>query len=574
MKDTAQPSQDAIPLKVMVRIKPSDADVEHTPTSITVLNSKGAPVSYSFDRCFGADAKTPDIYEIIRPAIAHKGDAEPHSHVSIIAYGQTGSGKTHTMSGSPGAPGIVPMVLKDLLGTGPASVSFIEIYNEKIIDLLDGREKAIRGGDDGLVVCNLTAQSIARMQDFESVFATALASRKTGETRLNSQSSRSHLIIRVETAAHTIDLVDLAGSENNRKTGNAGLRMEESLSINRSLFVFSSVVNAIVNREKRVPYRDSKLTRLLQNSVGGTGHCFLIATVLDCAEDNSEMINTLNFASKSRSICNAQSAARHAQKAGDSLFDRLHSGGAAKHTHVEKPRPAFESRHAKSQKCNAADLAGGTNTQRSPGTAVRTDDTDQTNACSAQRTPKGVAPQPLAKGAANKENVAQFNTVAACGTSPKCEADPKKHKGCASSSFSSTGIEMTPVTKQKSYDFFLGKANDFEANQDLKGALEMYRTVRRFVDTEFVAAKIAALQSALKKERAKFSAFRVLEILNSGVFIEIKRLSGIGDRRAQSIVDFIAGGNFFESLSDLRLIFSEKVVGSIMECVEDGSALK
>lgn len=566
MGDAVQEGSERIPLHVMIRINPGSSGVEHTPAGLRIENAKNKMVSYAFDRCFGPEATTCEIYEDIRSAI-RGSDGEvstagstpatapgtQQTHVSVIAYGQSGSGKTFTMSGSTEAPGIVPLVLKDLLEVGKVCISLMEIYNERIIDLLDGKEKQLRGTEGRLVVRSLTINEVSTLEEFDALFAAARHSRKTGETQLNKHSSRSHLIIRAETATRTVDLVDLAGSENNRRTGNTGLRLEESSNINRSLFVFGQVVNAIASRRRRIPYRDSKLTRLLQDSVGGTGRCFLIATILCRADDTSEAVNTLNFASTSKSVTNrSQTRSRDC----GSVFERLHCGqAAAKKGNAKAIRKAFQTQQRKNRQqlsrtpLNKEAVDGGAEALQWSGEEPRQAE------CPAETTKENARPVRGVEDEPGRSN--------AGGT-----ANLRKYKA-SGSSFSRSGIEMTPVTKQKSYAFFLQQAGDFERAMDFRSALEVYRTMRKFCDNDFVTAKITSLQNATRKEKVKFSAFQVLEILNSGAFIEIKKLSGIGDRRAQSVVDFIAGGNFFESLADLRMIFSEKIVTCIMECVED-----
>lgn len=581
MQDAGKGDQKTVPIRVMVRIRPGGGDIEHTETCVAVNNSKDQAVSYDFDHCFGPDCATHDIYKVIRAAIrgptsrregqgSAAGGENTLSNVAILAYGQTGSGKTFTMNGTAASPGLVPLVLQDLLSASSVRVSFIEIYNERIIDLLDNREKALRRGQGGVIIQNLVSRLIGGISEFDTLSAAALSNRKTGETALNKQSSRSHLIIRVETGDRVISLVDLAGSENNRKTGNVGLRMEESLNINRSLFVFSNVVNAIVNKERRIPYRDSKLTRLLQDSFGGSGICYLIATVVDSLESGSEAINTLNFASKSKKVLNSANTAACSGSAAPSLYDRLHS-----RKYIRKEDAGRCKRAANTVK----DAAGGERKCRGTGDAEKqagsADARGPVESLHAVSLKDEGGPHTAAGDSVRRQSLRSINIPEIKGKSQYNFIDGADRPGTkrakvntSSLLLNRSSVEMTPITKQKSYDCFLHRARDFEENNDHRAALEIYKTIQKFADSEFVVEKVAGLQRLLRKEKTKFTAFKVLEILNSGLFIEIKKLNGIGDRRAQSVVDFIAGGHFFESLSDLKMIFSDKVVSSIMECVE------
>ncbi|KAI5169707.1 kinesin family member 22 [Pancytospora epiphaga] len=462
------------PITVIVRIRPSDENIEHTSNTLSLNDSKNQLVTFGFDHCFGPKSDTEELYKIIRSHIVVGQGENTSKAISILAYGHTGSGKTFTMCGGTSAPGLIHLVLEDSLSVSPVTVSFIEIYNEKVIDLLDRTEKRLTECREGFVVQGLVDREVKTQDEFVELFEKAIGNRKTGSTGLNKVSSRSHLIVKVQFGGRTISFVDLAGSENNRRTGNFGIRLEESSNINRSLFVLSNVINAIVHKEKRIPYRDSRLTRLLRDSIGGMGHCFLIATVVGGCEHLGEVMKTLGFAAKSRKVINKISFI---------------------------------------------------NNGKGP-------------------TDKAIL---LSKSASKSKSCVLGND---------------------SSSFTRSSIEMTPITKQKSYECFLGKAKEYEESQDYRSALEMYRTVRRFASSEYIEKQIIELQTRLRKSKARFTEKRMLEILNTGSFLEIKKLSGVGDRRAQCIVDYVAKGNRFECLSDLKMVFSEKVVIAIVKYVD------
>ena len=225
----------------------------------------------------------------------------------VFAYGQTSSGKTHTMSGSADDMGIIGRAAHDLFGeldkqtTGrwKVAMSYLEIYNEKVYDLLETKnaDLPIRENTDRTIfVPGLSQEPIRTAQDFERVYESGCFNRRSAPTALNVSSSRSHAVLMLTVRQRRADgttltgklyLVDLAGSEDNRHTGNTGMRMTESSSINTSLFVLGQVVDSLAeNKGRRVPYRDSKLTRLLSDSLGGSAYSLLIANVAPGIEIN------------------------------------------------------------------------------------------------------------------------------------------------------------------------------------------------------------------------------------------------------------------------------------------------
>jgi hypothetical protein len=228
---------------------------------------------------------------IVSPTLKHlfKGN-----DVTIFAYGVTGSGKTHTMKGNKVAAerGIIPRLLTAIYRRGKelekksdgnvsttAIMSYYEIYNDKVFDLFEAPEKRTLAGlplreQNGKThVVGLTEKEICSLKDFETLYDKANNNRSTSATRLNAHSSRSHAIICVrveiqdrqtgETKIGTVSCIDLAGSEDNRRTANDKERMIESASINKSLFVLSQCVEAMTKKQNRIPYRESKMTRIL-----------------------------------------------------------------------------------------------------------------------------------------------------------------------------------------------------------------------------------------------------------------------------------------------------------------------
>ncbi|KAI9219731.1 P-loop containing nucleoside triphosphate hydrolase protein [Blastocladiella britannica] len=314
--------------------------------------SQGAPPrAFTFDHAFGTSAVQQDVYDTcVRPLL------EPVSlgfNATILAYGQTGSGKTFTMGTCPsdGMPadqlGLAPRLVEELLEKLPdvnqrlVRVSYIELYQEEVRDLLDPESRAdvaIREDRDGNIVIQGVEQIVCQTkEDILGLLEKGSMARTVGETNMNNASSRSHAIFSlyieqyvmntndkvVECRTSKLHLVDLAGSERQKRTGADGLRFKESIKINSGLLALGNVINALAGtgggrtaalREgidvgntavlQHVPYRDSKLTRLLQDSLGGNSKTVLIACVSPMAGNAQESLNTLVYANRAKRIKN------------------------------------------------------------------------------------------------------------------------------------------------------------------------------------------------------------------------------------------------------------------------------
>ncbi|NXI22205.1 CTK2 protein, partial [Zosterops hypoxanthus] len=254
---------------------------------------------FSFDRVFPPGASQQEIFQEIQLLVQSALDGYP---VCIFAYGQTGSGKTFTMEGpEPAGPperrGMIPRAVRhlflgarDLAGKGwqyRFSASFLEIYNEALRDLLlakgdRGSELEIRRlapGSDELHVPNLTWVPVESEEQVLELLVRAGSQRSVARTGLNERSSRSHSVFQLRIqgehaardlrCASSLTLVDLAGSERLEKSGSVGNRLRETQSINSSLSSLGLVISALCNKEPHIPYRNSKLTFLLQNCLGG-----------------------------------------------------------------------------------------------------------------------------------------------------------------------------------------------------------------------------------------------------------------------------------------------------------------
>ena len=265
--------------------------------------------------------------------------------MTIFAYGQTSTGKTYTMQGNPPEnEGIIPLTLKEIFEkiknskdiiNSKISVSFIEIYNESINDLLDNTKINLdlrETSNKEVIVNNLTEIKINNHEEALNLLSKGNDSRIVASTKLNEKSSRSHSIFRLNVEitkkkennndyenesekiilkSH-INLIDLAGSENSSKTGCVGQRLKEGSNINKSLLALSNVINKLSQNNGNnsgagggnffVNYRDSKLTRLLQNSLGGNSKTAIICTITDDSEHYTETMNTLHFGNKAKNI--------------------------------------------------------------------------------------------------------------------------------------------------------------------------------------------------------------------------------------------------------------------------------
>ncbi|WVQ71595.1 hypothetical protein IAR50_001135 [Cryptococcus sp. DSM 104548] len=299
---------------------------------ISAMNGQGDKrYHFEFEKCHGAESTQDDVFDHIQPLLdrAWKG-----VNTTIFAYGVTGAGKTHTMQGTKEDPGLIPRAVNAILerqaelstSTVEVYMSYVEILKDEVYDLLgsasEPRKRDIRMSTNGQnVVADLIHQPITSWEQFESDYDIASRSRKTASTKLNSSSSRSHAILTIylhvvdETGKITdgkICLTDLAGSENNNLTGNDKERMRESSAINTSLTTLGKVVDALNIVQQRggdasgvfIPYRESKLTRLLQDALGGTSQGLLICCLAPGEKFARDTINTLQFGKKSKSVEN------------------------------------------------------------------------------------------------------------------------------------------------------------------------------------------------------------------------------------------------------------------------------
>jgi kinesin family protein 11 len=260
---------------------------------------------------------------------------------TIFAYGQTGTGKTHTMSGNmteqfgmmSDEAGIIPRVLHGLFQKLEADetdssvrCSFIELYNEELRDLLSADDRGSnlkiyddnsRKGHAATVVQGMEERHITSATDGLRWLQEGSVRRQVAATKCNDLSSRSHTVFTITLHAKRkhengedylstgkLNLVDLAGSENIQRSGAENKRAAEAGLINKSLLTLGRVINALVDRNQHIPYRESKLTRLLQDSLGGRTKTCIIATISPAKSNLEETISTLDYAFRAKNIKN------------------------------------------------------------------------------------------------------------------------------------------------------------------------------------------------------------------------------------------------------------------------------
>lgn len=323
-------------VSVYLRIKPSA-----TPGLLTVQppNTVMFPggVPFTFDRVLESHATQAQVYETVaRPLIA---DVLSGYNVTICSYGQTSSGKTFTTFGGPGGDtpgnpeknlGYAFRATAELMermepGTRIA-VSCLEIYMEQIHDLLGG--SGVAGATEahgtslplrelpngGVYVPDLTKRYVRTQAEIQQLWRRAESQRAVAATLMNNRSSRSHCILQLSVEQPNgllalFNVVDLAGSERVKRSGATGTVLHEAQSINKSLFTLARVINLLSEGgdtpgDAHIPYRDSKLTRLLQDSLGGTAKTAMIITVLGEPDSAEETLSSLRFAVRCKSVFN------------------------------------------------------------------------------------------------------------------------------------------------------------------------------------------------------------------------------------------------------------------------------
>jgi len=305
--------------------------IESTSANESICGTKKAPPKheFAFDRVFSPSASQEDVFGEISQLIQSALDGY---NVCIFAYGQTGSGKTYTMEGNTAdhsTQGMIPRALEQVFRTSQdlkdkgwqytMEASFLEIYNETIKDLLGSGDvnvkheiKLVNPNNTGsaceVMVTNVKTVIVTSETQVYSLLEKATQNRAVAATQCNERSSRSHSVFRLklvgenqmtgEKCQGTLNLIDLAGSERLSQSCSTGERLRETKSINKSLSNLGNVIMALANKEQHIPYRNSKLTFLLQNSLGGNSKSLMFVNISPKEESLQESLCSLRFATK------------------------------------------------------------------------------------------------------------------------------------------------------------------------------------------------------------------------------------------------------------------------------------
>ncbi|CAA2933622.1 kinesin KIN-5D [Olea europaea subsp. europaea] len=344
-------------VQVVLRCRPLSEDETrlHTPVVISCnenrrevcavqnIANKQIDRTFQFDKVFGPLSRQKDLYDqVVCPMVC---EVLAGYNCTIFAYGQTGTGKTYTMEGGarkkigefPSDAGVIPRAVRqifDILEAQNAEynmkVTFLELYNEEITDLLAPEECSkfteekskkpialMEDGKGGVFVRGLEEEIVTTANEIYRILEKGSAKRRTAETLLNKQSSRSHSLFSITIhikectpegeemiKCGKLNLVDLAGSENISRSGAREGRAREAGEINKSLLTLGRVINALVEHSGHIPYRDSKLTRLLRDSLGGKTKTCIIATISPSIHSLEETLSTLDYAHRAKNIKN------------------------------------------------------------------------------------------------------------------------------------------------------------------------------------------------------------------------------------------------------------------------------
>ena len=329
-------------VKVAIRVRPMNkrekeqnsrlcVQVDKDNNTVSVISDKNESKTFPFDYVYPMETTQREVYDQVAFPIVDS--IFQGYNGTIFAYGQTGCGKTFTMMGiitDPQLRGVIPNAFDHIFGfiktEGESRkfflrCSFVEIYNEEVRDLLGNKDKKLDIREDpkkGTFLKDLTYVTIKNPADIDKSLDTGNKNRHVGATSMNDQSSRSHSLFTVyleieekgennnsRIKSGKLNLVDLAGSERVGKTNATGQTFDEGKKINLSLTALGSVIDALSQNRKYIPYKDSKLTRLLADSLGGNTKTVMFANISPASYNYDETLGTLRYASRAKLIKNA-----------------------------------------------------------------------------------------------------------------------------------------------------------------------------------------------------------------------------------------------------------------------------
>jgi kinesin family protein C2/C3 len=312
-------------IRVFCRARPDDrySVVLEFPTDgeVAAYTAQGNRKVFEFDKVYKPDTAQEEVFEDTVATITSCADGY---NVCIIAYGQTGSGKTYTMMGPEDNPGVNIRAIKELLRicqereqiAYTLKVSVLEVYNETLVDLLASTEQATRlqtqTKGKQVIVPGLTEAEVRTVKDVKEVMDKGQRNRSVAQTAMNSSSSRSHLLLTlslegIDSVSKAVTrgrlmLVDLAGSERISRSEATGQRLVEAAAINKSLTALGQVFTALRTNALHIPYRNSKLTHLLQPALGGDSKACMFVNVSPTQMDLAETMSTLQFGQGARQV--------------------------------------------------------------------------------------------------------------------------------------------------------------------------------------------------------------------------------------------------------------------------------
>eukprot|EP01059_Diplonema_ambulator_P011535 TRINITY_DN2149_c0_g1_i1.p1 TRINITY_DN2149_c0_g1~~TRINITY_DN2149_c0_g1_i1.p1 ORF type:complete len:986 (+),score=433.48 TRINITY_DN2149_c0_g1_i1:73-2958(+) len=312
-------------IRVYCRVKPSDEDYAFLEDDMTLKvkdPTNGKVQTYEFDKVFPQAASQVEVFEEAKGLAVSVLDGY---YVCIFAYGQTGSGKTYTMEGPPENRGVNFRTVSELFKIAKeretdysynVSVSVLEVYNDKIYDLQNKRSPVKVSppmkGEKDVTITPLTRTAVMETDQVVEALEAAYANRSIAGTSMNEHSSRSHCVLSVwieatnkntgQVISGKLHLVDLAGSERLKQSEVEGERKVEATHINKSLTQLGLCINSLANKKDHIPFRNSQLTTLLQDSLGGNCKCLMFANVSPKGSNVPETISTLKFATNAAKV--------------------------------------------------------------------------------------------------------------------------------------------------------------------------------------------------------------------------------------------------------------------------------